>query len=642
MALKKDQLQNLDVQDTKKFWAEQASRLLWRKPFSTVLEGSLFAGNVRWFEDGELNASENCIDRHLDLHANKVALIWEGNEPPDKKKPIRKITYQELHDSVCKFAHLLEKKGVKKGDRVCIYMPLIPEAIFAMLACARMGAIHSVVFGGFSAEALAHRIEDAKASCVITANGAYRGEKLIHFKANVDTALNLLTSSIVNSVIVLNHVSLKVPMKPGFDVDYQEAVASQPSQYSPISMGSSEPLFILYTSGSTGKPKGIVHGTGGYLTYVSFTYQYIFGLSQNPYWCTADIGWITGHSYGVYGPLSHAQTVLIYEGTPEYPTPSRCWEIIDRHNVEVFYTAPTLIRALMRYGQEPLKNSKLNSLKLLGSVGEPINPDSWEWYKTYVGHDQCPIMDTWWQTETGGILMAPPKDLSQQKPGSTMRSCPGIKINLMNKNHEIIEGEGQGDLVVSEPWPGMLQGVYGNPLKFEATYLNPHPGHYTSGDGAHRDKDGDIWITGRLDDVLNISGHRLGTSEIESALDSHPSVVEAAVVGFPHEVKGEAIYAYVTLLKGVMPSTEMKQELIQAVRQQIGPIATPEFIQFAEVLPKTRSGKIMRRILRSIAKGNFENLGDISTLADMSCVDDLIRHSHAYLNVNKLDKKDEE
>jgi acetyl-CoA synthetase len=617
------------------FWAEQAARLLWNKPFDSVVEGALFTGNVRWFEGGKLNASENCIDRHLPLLANKVALIWEGNNPPDHPDPlkataIRKITYQELHDSVCQFANLLAQQGVKKGDRVCIYMPMIPEAIFAMLACARMGAIHSVVFGGFSAEALAHRIEDAKASCVITVNAAYRAEKLIHFKVNVDVALshNANNLSSVNSVIVVDHVALKVPMKPGFDIDYQEAIKAQPKTYAPVSMASGDPLFILYTSGSTGKPKGIVHGTGGYLTYASFTDQYIFGSAgDDVYWSTADIGWITGHSYVVYGPLSNAKTVLIYEGSPEHPTPSRCFEMMDRHHVAIFYTAPTLIRALMRYGTEPLKNSTLASLKLLGSVGEPINPDSWEWFKKNVGHDHCPIMDTWWQTETGGVLIAPPKDLSKQKPGSAMKACPGITLNLINKDHEIIEGEGQGDLVISEPWPGMLQGIYGNQSKFEATYLNIHPGHYTSGDGARRDADGDIWITGRLDDVLNVSGHRLGTSEVESALDSHRSVVEAAVVGFPHEIKGEAIYAYVTLLEGVMPSLDMKQELVQAVRQHIGPIATPDFIQFAEVLPKTRSGKIMRRVLRSIAKGDFENLGDLSTLADMSCVDDLIRHS---------------
>ncbi len=658
-------MSGVDQSESLKFWAEEARKLSWKKAFTQVLEGSLFSGNLRWFESGELNASENCIDRHLPIHGDKLALVWEGNNfrDPDPNAPnapedpaqIRRVTYQELHDHVCQLSNLLVQEGVKIGDRVCIYMPMIPEAIFAMLACARIGAIHSVVFGGFSAEALAHRIEDAKACCVITANAAYRGEKLTHFKANVDAALNLEFSgasgssgslSLVKKVIVVNHIALKIPMQEGRDIDYEKAMQNQPKTFEPVSMKSSDPLFILYTSGSTGKPKGIVHGTGGYLTYVSSTYRYIFGRPdeknswEGPYWCTADIGWITGHSYMVYGPLSQAETVLIYEGIPDYPTPSRCWEIIDRHQVSVFYTAPTLIRALMRYGEEPLKKSKLSSLRLLGSVGEPINADSWEWYKSRIGQNLCPVMDTWWQTETGGVLIAPPRDLALQKPGSAMRPCPGIKVNLINKNQELIVGEGQGDLVISEPWPGMLQGIYGNPSKFEAIYLNPHPGHYTSGDGARRDKDGDYWITGRLDDVLNISGHRLGTAEIESALDSHPSVVEAAVVGFPHPIKGEGIYAYVTLLEGVMPSVEMKEALIQTVRRRIGPIATPDFVQFAEILPKTRSGKIMRRILRNISKGEFEELGDLSTLADRSCIEDLIKHSKEKITISSLPSRE--
>ena len=603
------------------YWAQEASQLNWKKPFDEVVQGTLFAGNVRWFEGGELNAAFNCLDRHLPQHGQKVALIWEGNEP----NQLRRLTYQTLYEQVCQFANLLKSRGIKKGDRVCLYMPMIPEAMIAMLACARLGAIHSVVFGGFSAEALAHRIRDAKAACIVTVNAGHRGEKLVHFKANVDAALDELEIP----VIVVNHIPLKVPMGKR-DVVYQDVIQDFPKVCDPVWVPSAHPLFILYTSGSTGKPKGIVHGTGGYLTYVNSTYRHIFGgisTEKTPYFCTADVGWITGHSYVVYGPLSNAETILIYEGTPEYPTPARLFEMIDRHKVSIFYTAPTLIRSLMRHGEAPLKGSVLSSLKLLGSVGEPINPETWEWFKKYVGQNRCPIMDTWWQTETGGILMAPSRDLSSQKPGSVMNPCPGITVNLMNKDQQVLSGEGSGDLVISEPWPGMLLGVCGNQAKFEATYLNPHPGHYTAGDGAHRDKEGHFWITGRLDDVLNVSGHRLGTAEIESAMVTHPSVVEAAVVGFPHEIKGEAIYAYVTLLEGVKPSPEIKEALIQTVRQQIGPIATPNVIQFAAVLPKTRSGKIMRRILRNIAKGEFQDLGDVSTLADPSCLEDLIRHA---------------
>jgi acetyl-CoA synthetase len=610
-------------------WRIEAEKLVWRKSFDKVLEGGFSDGEVRWFEGGELNASENCLDRHLASHGLKTALIWEGNEPGKS----RKYTYQELYEAVCRFANVLKKQGIKKGDRVCLYMPMSPEGVIAMLACARLGAIHSVVFGGFSAEALSHRISDAKASCVITVNAAYRGEKLVHFKANVDVALSNYDAI---PVIVVDHTLLKVPMGAN-DVWYHEAMSQVDSECEAVSVPSNHPLFILYTSGSTGKPKGIVHGTGGYLTYVTATYHAIFGgisTESTPYFCTADIGWITGHSYVVYGPLSNAETILIYEGTPEYPSPSRLFEMIDRYQVSIFYTAPTLIRSLMRHGEAPLKGSTLTSLKLLGSVGEPLNPETWRWFNTFVGKNKCPIMDTWWQTETGGVMMVPPRDLQLQKPASVMQPFLGVNVNLIDENHKIIEGEGQGDLVISEPWPGMLQGVYGNSSRFHAAYLNPHPGHYTSGDWAYRDKDGHYWITGRLDDVLNVSGHRLGTAEIESAIVSHPSVVEAAVVGFPHELKGEAIYVYVTLLEGVKPSPELKNELIQTVRQKIGPIATPQFIQFSMILPKTRSGKIMRRILRQIAKGDTENLGDVSTLADPSCLADLIQNSLSHEEKN--------
>lgn len=611
------------LQDLPGFWAKEAQNLRWQKPFTTILNGKMALGNVTWFEDGCLNVTENCLDRHLEMLGHKTAILFEGNEP-DR---IERISYQTLYEKVCQFANLLKSRGIKKGDRVCIYMPTIPEAAYAMLACARIGAVHTVVFGGFSAESLQQRILDADARLVVTVNGGFRGAKPIHFKATVDAALQHCPN--VHTVIVVSHLQLKTPVLPGRDLDYHEAMQGMPTHCPAEIMNAEDPLFILYTSGSTGQPKGIVHTTAGYLLYASFTHRTVFDLRHDDiYWCTADIGWITGHSYVVYGPLANGATTLMFEGIPEYPTHSRYWEIIDRHKVSIFYTSPTAIRALMRHGDEPLKHVKLDTLRLLGCVGEPINPEPWRWYHQKIGHDRCPIMDTWWQTETGGIMIAPPLSLDQV-PGSVMQPWIGIEANILGHDHRPLLGEGEGDLVISQPWPGMARGIHGNSQRFLNAYFNPHPGHYTTGDGAKRDKNGYLWITGRQDDVLNVSGHRLGSAEIENALLQHAAVAEAAVVGLPHDIKGEGIYAYISLKDGHLPSPEMRADLIKTVRQHIGPIATPDFIQFAPQLPKTRSGKIMRRILRLIARGQFNDLGDTSTLANPNSLEDLIKHCKA-------------
>jgi acetyl-CoA synthetase len=609
------------IRDPEAFWGEHGQRIDWFRPYTRVKNTSFAPGavSIRWYEDGTTNAAYNCIDRHLPERANQTAIIFEGDDPSES----RHITYQELHDEVARFANVLRLRGVEKGDRVSIYMPMIPEAAYAMLACARLGAIHSVVFGGFSPDSLAGRIEDCQSKVVITADEGVRGGRKIPLKANVDAAIDRAGG--VDHVIVVRRTGGAVNMVPGRDVWLHEAAALVTRECPCEEMSAEDPLFILYTSGSTGKPKGVLHTTGGYLVYAAMTHHYVFDYHDGDiYWCTADVGWVTGHSYILYGPLANGATTLMFEGVPTYPTNSRCWEIIDKHNVNIFYTAPTAIRALMQAGDEPVKRTSRASLRLLGSVGEPINPEAWEWYHRVVGDGRCPIVDTWWQTETGGILITPLPGATAMKPGSATHPFFGIRPEIMNGDGQPLSGAVSGNLVIADSWPGQMRTVYGDHARFMETYFSTYPNKYFTGDGCRRDEDGYYWITGRVDDVLNVSGHRLGTAEVESALVAHRDVSEAAVVGYPHPIKGQGIYAYVTLMAGVQPSEDLRKELITWVRQEIGPIACPDLLQFAPGLPKTRSGKIMRRILRKIAEDEHQNLGDTSTLADPAVVDDLV------------------
>jgi len=603
------------------FWTDVAGRLDWIKPFTVVKDVSFDAKDfhIRWFADGVLNVSANCLDRHLPARANDVAIIWEGDNPEHS----RKITYAEAHAETCRMANVLKKRGVKKGDRVTIYMPMIPEAAFAMLACTRIGAVHSVIFGGFSPDSIAGRIQDCDSRIVITADEGVRGGKVVPLKLNVDEALKSCPD--VTDVIVIQHTGANVPMIAGRDHPYTEDRASVTADCAPEPMGAEDPMFILYTSGSTGKPKGVLHTTGGYLTWASWTHELVFDYRPGEvFWCTADVGWVTGHSYIVYGPLANGATTLIFEGVPNYPTTSRFWEVIDKHQVEIFYTAPTALRALMREGEEPVKKTSRKSLRLLGSVGEPINPEAWLWYHRVVGDGRCPIVDTWWQTETGGCLVSPLPGATPLKPGSATKPLPGVKLQLVDADGKVLEGATQGNLCITDSWPGQMRSVYGDHDRFISTYFTTYPGKYFTGDGCRRDEDGYYWITGRVDDVINVSGHRLGTAEIESALVGHLDVAEAAVVGYPHDIKGQGIYAYVTLKVGVEPTEALRADLIKWVRREIGPFAAPDVIQWAPGLPKTRSGKIMRRILRKVAEGDVSNLGDITTLADPSVVTDLV------------------
>ncbi len=613
------------IKDPDGFWAEQAQTFLtWSRPWNKVSEWDYHKGLIRWFEGGKLNVAYNCLDRHLETRGDQVALIWEGDDPAEDKK----ITYRHLHAEVSKFANVLKTRGVKKGDRVCIYMPMIPEASVAMLACARIGAVHSVVFGGFSPESLKDRILDSDCQVVITADEGLRGKKAVPLKGNTDKAL--LQCPNVHTVLVVQRTGGNVAWKEGRDVWYHEAMAKASPDCPAEEMDAEDPLFILYTSGSTGKPKGVLHTTGGYLLFAAMTHKYTFDYHDGDiYWCTADVGWVTGHTYIVYGPLANGAISLMFEGIPSYPDASRFWQVIDKHQVNIFYTAPTAIRALMREGADPVKKTSRKSLRLLGTVGEPINPEAWEWYYHIVGEERCPIVDTWWQTETGGHLITPLPGATALKPGSATKPFFGVAPAIVDNEGNILDGECEGNLVITRPWPGQMRSVYGDHQRFIDTYFKTYPGMYFTGDGAKRDKDGYYWITGRVDDVLNISGHRMGTAEIESALVLHEAVAEAAVVGFPHDIKGQGIYCYVTLVKGVEPSDALKKELVQLVRSEIGPIASPDIIQWAPGLPKTRSGKIMRRILRKIAANETDSLGDTSTLADPAVVDDLV-HNRAH------------
>ncbi len=610
------------VSDPAGFWAEQAEKFLdWDRHWDTVLDWDYSKGHIRWFEGGRLNACYNCVDRHLDTRGDQVALIWEGDDPARDDR----ITYRQLHEHVCRMANVLKSRNVKKGDRVCIYMPMIPEAVYAMLACARIGAVHSVVFGGFSSESIKDRILDSDCHTVITTDEGLRGGRTIPMKANADEAL--LSCPNVHTVVTVRHTSGKVDWHEGRDIWYHEAITTVSTDCPVESMDAEDPLFILYTSGSTGTPKGVLHTTGGYLLYASITHKYVFDYHDGDvYWCTADVGWITGHSYIVYGPLSNGAISLVFEGVPTYPDASRFWQVCDKHKVNIFYTAPTALRSLMRMGDEPVKSTSRQSLRLLGSVGEPINPEAWEWYYHTVGDARCPIVDTWWQTETGGHMITPLPGAMKMKPGSATRPFFGVQPAIVDRKGNILEGTAEGSLVITNPWPGQMRTVYGNHQRFIETYFSAFPGKYFTGDGARRDEDGDYWITGRVDDVLIVSGHNLGTAELESALVLHGAVAEAAIVGFPHDIKGQGIYAYVTLVHGVEPSDELRSELIKHVRKEIGPIATPDIIQWAPGLPKTRSGKIMRRILRKIAANQVDSLGDTSTLADPAVVADLIKN----------------
>ena len=611
------------IKDPTGFWGEQAKRIDWIKPFSKVKNTSYDPHNVsiKWFEDGTLNVCYNCVDRHLAKRGEQTAIIWEGDDP----KVDKKLTYKQLHAEVCRFANVLKARGVKKGDRVTIYMPMIPEAAVSMLACARIGAIHSVVFGGFSPDSLAGRIEDCKSNVIVTADEGVRGGRKIPLKANVDVACDKAGG--VTSVIVVKHTNAAVNMKSGRDIYYDEIAKTVSADCSCEEMSAEDPLFILYTSGSTGKPKGVLHTSAGYLVYTSITHQYVFDYHDGDiYWCTADVGWVTGHSYIVYGPLSNGAISMVFEGVPNYPTSSRFWEVCDKHKVNIIYTAPTAIRALMQGGNDPVKKTSRKSLRLLGTVGEPINPEAWEWYYHVVGEDRCPIVDTWWQTETGGILITPLPGATKLKPGSATRPFFGVQPEIVDAEGKVQNGATSGNLCIADSWPGQMRTVYGDHQRFVDTYFKTYPGKYFTGDGCRRDEDGYYWITGRVDDVINVAGHRLGTAEVESALVAHPKVSEAAVVGYPHDIKGQGIYAYVTLMAGEKPSEDLRKELVGWVRKEIGPIASPDLIQFAPSLPKTRSGKIMRRILRKIAEDEFGNLGDTSTLADPAVVDDLVNN----------------
>ena len=609
--------------DNDRFWAEHGQRIDWIKPYSQISDVSYDKPDVhiKWYADGTLNASANCLDRHLETRGDQTAIIWEGDEPDNAKH----ITYKELHEDVCRFANALKARGIKKGDRVTIYMPMVPEAAVAMLACTRIGAIHSVVFGGFSPDALAGRIQDCQSNCVITADEGVRGGRAIPLKANTDKALQSCPDC--TTCFVIQRTGAEISWQEGRDVWYHEAVSAASPDCPPEELHAEDPMFILYTSGSTGKPKGVLHTTGGYMVYASMTHHYVFDYQDGDiYWCTADVGWVTGHSYILYGPLANGATTLMFEGVPTYPDSGRFWQVVEKHNVSIFYTAPTAIRALMREGDAPVKKWDKSSLRLLGSVGEPINPEAWMWYHDVVGEKRCPIVDTWWQTETGGILITPLPGAITTKPGSATLPFFGIEPVLVDGENNIIEGAGEGNLCINRSWPGQMRSVYGDHQRFIDTYFSTFEGRYFSGDGARRDEDGYYWITGRVDDVLNVSGHRMGTAEIESALVAHPKVAEAAIVGYPHDIKGQGIYAYVTLNIGERADDALHQELRQWVRTEIGPIASPDLLQWAPGLPKTRSGKIMRRILRKIAADDYAELGDTSTLADPSVVEDLIEN----------------
>ena len=618
------QMYQHSVDDPDSFWAEQASELVsWSKPWDKVLDYSFDADNlyIKWFEGGKLNVCYNCIDKHLEKRADQTAIIWEGDDPNTDKH----ISYRELHEQVCRLANVLVSRGVKKGDRVCIYMPMIPEATYAMLACTRIGAVHSVVFGGFSPESLKDRILDSDCQVVITADEGLRGGKHVPLKANTDKALEQCPN--VHTVLTVKRTGGDINWHNERDVWYHEAMADAESMCPVEEMDAEDPMFILYTSGSTGKPKGILHTTGGYLVFAAITHKYTFDYHDGEvYWCTADVGWVTGHTYIVYGPLNNGATSLMFEGIPTYPDASRFWQVCDKHQVNIFYTAPTAIRALMREGDQMVSKTSRSSLRILGTVGEPINPEAWEWYYHVVGDGRCPIVDTWWQTETGGHMITPLPGATDTKPGSATRPFFGVVPGIVDNEGKLLEGEASGNLVITRPWPGQLRSIYGDHQRFVDTYFTTYPGMYFTGDGVRRDKDGYYWITGRVDDVLNVSGHRMGTAEVESALVLHKCVAEAAVVGYPHDIKGQGIYAYVTLFKDVETSEELRAELVKLVRSEIGPFASPDIIQWAPGLPKTRSGKIMRRILRKIAANELDNLGDTSTLADPHVVEDLIEN----------------
>jgi acetyl-CoA synthetase len=620
---KYEDMYGASIDDSEAFWADHGKRIDWIKPYTKVRDVNFKTPGVsiKWFYDGTLNASANCLDRHLETRGDQIAIIWEGDDPAVSEH----VTYRDLHERVCRLSNAMKARGVKKGDRVTLYMPMVVEAAVAMLACTRIGAVHSIVFGGFSPDSLSARIIGCNSNCVITADEGLRGGKKVPLKANTDEALKDCPS--VETVIVVNRTGGDVNMQEGRDVWYEDVCAEASPDCPPEEMNAEDPMFILYTSGSTGAPKGVLHTTGGYMVYASMTHEYIFDYKDGEvYWCTADVGWVTGHSYIVYGPLANGATTLMFEGVPNYPSISRFWDVCDKHNVNIFYTAPTAIRALMREGDEPVKRTSRKSLRVLGSVGEPINPEAWEWYYNVVGDGRCPIVDTWWQTETGGILITPLPGAIDLKPGSATKPFFGVQPQLVDGDGKVLDGATEGNLCLTDSWPGQMRSVYGDHDRFELTYFSTYHGKYFTGDGCRRDEDGYYWITGRVDDVINVSGHRMGTAEVESALVAHPKVAEAAVVGAPHDIKGQGIYAYVTLNAGEPSSDELKKELVGWVRKEIGPIASPDWVQWAPGLPKTRSGKIMRRILRKIAEDDFSNFGDTSTLADPAVVDDLVEN----------------
>lgn len=620
---KYEDMYGASIDDSETFWAEHGKRIDWIKPYTKVRDVNFKTPGVsiKWFHDGTLNASANCLDRHLETRGDQTAIIWEGDDPADSEH----VTYRDLYERVCRLSNAMKARGIKKGDRVTLYMPMVVEAAVAMLACTRIGAVHSIVFGGFSPESLSARIIGCDSNCVITADEGLRGGKKVPLKANTDEALKKYPS--VETVIVVNRTGGDVNMQEGRDVWYEDVCAAASPDCPPEEMDAEDPMFILYTSGSTGAPKGVLHTTGGYMVYASMTHEYIFDYKEGDvYWCTADVGWVTGHSYIVYGPLANGATTLMFEGVPNYPSISRFWDVCDKHSVNIFYTAPTAIRALMREGDEPVKRTSRKSLRVLGSVGEPINPEAWEWYYNVVGDGRCPIVDTWWQTETGGILITPLPGAIDLKPGSATKPFFGVQPQLVDGDGNVLDGVAEGNLCLADSWPGQMRSVYGDHERFELTYFSTYHGKYFTGDGCRRDEDGYYWITGRVDDVINVSGHRMGTAEVESALVAHPKVAEAAVVGAPHDIKGQGIYAYVTLNANETSNDELKKELVVWVRKEIGPIASPDWVQWAPGLPKTRSGKIMRRILRKIAEDDFTNLGDTSTLADPAVVDDLVEN----------------